>query len=73
MAPFYQGTPQRDNIAAAIDWHTQFDPDEIVPADTVIFQRGRRVEESDVRPGEPPWEEVSKLNYFIWDMLTTLL
>ena len=54
IAPFYNGTHQTANIAAAIDWHAQFDPDETVPADNVIFQRGKRVEESDVRWGEPP-------------------
>lgn len=65
IAPFYNGSHQTANIAAAIDWHAQFDPDEIVPADLVIFQRGKKVDKSDVRQGEAPWEEVSGSHYFM--------
>lgn len=72
MAPFYQDTPQRDNIAAAIDL-PRLEPDDMNPADLVIFQREKKVEQSDVRPGESPWEEVSQLHAFIRDMLTTLI
>lgn len=73
IAPFYNGTHQPANIAAAIDWHAQFGPTEVVPADLVIFQGGKKVDEADVQQGEPPWEEVSKLRAFIRDMLTTLI
>lgn len=66
IAPFYESTVQRENIAAAMDWHAKFDPDEVVPADTVCFQGGRKVEKADVRLEEGlPWEEVSKVHYFM--------
>ena len=73
IAPFYKGSHQQANIAAAINWHAQFYPAEIVPADLVIFQRGQKVDKSDMRPGEAPWEEVSQLHAFLRDVLTTLI
>lgn len=70
MAPFYHETIHRDNVAAAIDWHRQFNCDDVVPADTVFFQGGRKIEKSDLRLKEgPPWEEVSRFHYFLWDMV----
>lgn len=55
MVPFYKSTAQKDNIAAAKDWHSQFASDEMVPADLVIFQKGIKIEESDLRleDGQP--------------------
>lgn len=52
----------KDNIAAAINWHATFAPDDMVPADLVIFQNGKKIEESELRleDGEI-WEEVSKV------------
>ena len=59
MAPFYENTPHKENIAAAIDWHAQFDADELVPMDIVLFQNGKQIEEVDVRLEDgTPWEEV---------------
>ena len=74
IAPFYNGTHQPANIAAAIDWHAQFGPAEVVPADLVIFLGGgQKSWWSRFATGEPPWEEVSKLRAFIKNMLTTLI
>ena len=60
MTAHYEPTPQKENIAAAINWHSQFDPDELVPATTVMFQKGRKIEKSEFRwEDDQPWEEVN--------------
>ena len=61
IAPFYKGTPQEKNIAAAIAWHATFPANEIVPEECPYFQNGEKVEESDIRFEDGlPWQEVSK-------------
>ena len=42
-------------------WHAQFPPDEIVSKETVWFERGKKVDESEIVAGAfEVWEEVSK-------------
>lgn len=61
----YGHTLQKANIEAAIAWHQQFPPDEIVPNETVCFQNGQRVEESPIGYGKGiTWEEVSSIYCF---------
>lgn len=60
VAPFYESTYQKENIAAAIHWHSQFGPYEICPEGLVFFRKGRMIEESEVRLEDGiPWPEVS--------------
>lgn len=62
MSSHYESTPQKDNVAAAINWHSRFPPDEIVPHETVMFQKGRKIEESEFRWEDgQPWEEAGYL------------
>lgn len=62
MASHYKSTPQKDNVAAAINWYSQFPPDEIVPQTTAIFKKGRSIEESESRnDDEKTREEVGYL------------
>lgn len=46
-------------------WHAQFPPDEIVSNEPVWFERGKKVEESEIDASVfKVWEEVSKdLNF----------
>ena len=61
LSEHYNNTPQRANVAAAIDWHKKFPPGERVPGDVVCFQGGQRVEQSQLDPdGEIIWDEVSQ-------------
>lgn len=62
MASHYEPTPQKENVAAAISWHSQFPPDELVPQTTVMFQKARKIEESEFRHEDgQPWEEAGYL------------
>lgn len=64
MASHYQGTGQEINISAAITWHSEFPPDEVVPEGEFMFQKGRKIQESDFRwENGAPWWEVTKLYY----------
>lgn len=49
IAPSYHKPIQKDNVAAAIDWHRRFNCDDVVPTDTVLFQGERKTEMSDLR------------------------
>lgn len=40
--------PQAENIQAAKAWHSQFPLDEDVPDEIVRFQKGRKIEESEM-------------------------
>lgn len=63
MVPHYESTPQKDNVAGAIKWHAQFPPDQLVPETIVMFQKGQKVEESELRlENGQPWYEVRKWN-----------
>ena len=63
MAPHYESTPQKDNVAGAIKWHAQFPPDQLVPETIVMLQKGQKVEESELRlENGQPWYEVRKWN-----------
>lgn len=62
--PFYQNSPQRHNIIALKEWHAQYPGDEIVSNETVWFERGKKVEPSEIVAGAfEVWEEVSKKNF----------
>lgn len=64
MMPHYEGTHQTRNIPAAIAWHSEFPPDEIVPEGEVMFQKGKKIQESDFRWEDGvPWVEVNILHY----------
>ena len=61
LSTHYNKTPQKANVAAAIDWHNEFPPGERVPDDIVCFQDGWRVELSQLDPDKGMvWDEVSK-------------
>ena len=54
---------KKDNVAGAMKWHSQFPPDQFIPVTIVMFQKGRKVEESELRlENGQPWYEVRKLN-----------
>lgn len=44
---YYENSLQCDSIIAMKQWHAQFPPDEIVSNETVWFERGKKVEESE--------------------------
>lgn len=52
-----------ENILAAKVWHSQFSLDEYVPDKMVSFQKGKKIEESELKAGLV-WCEVSEqFNY----------
>ena len=60
IAPYFDSKAMRDNIAAAINWHDTFPPNDMVPADIVVFQNGKIVKEPELRLEDGViWEEVS--------------
>lgn len=64
MLKEYEDTPsQVENIQAARAWHLQFPLDELVPDELVSFQRGKKIEESELRGGLI-WCEVRLYYYF---------
>jgi hypothetical protein len=74
MAPFYESSPEKENIAAAINWHAQFPADEMAPAALTFIQKGEKVNRSQLslEYGQP-WIEVSKMFDFMWDMVLITL
>lgn len=57
MLKEYEGTPQVENILAARAWHSKFALDEYVPKRTVLFEKGKKVEPTELSPGLT-WYEV---------------
>lgn len=53
-----EGTPQVENIKAAKAWYSQFPLNEYVQDETVFFQKGRKIEESEMKASFI-WSEVS--------------
>lgn len=60
MCKEFEGTPQVENIHAAKAWHSQFPLDEYVPDKMVSFQKGKKIEESELKAGLV-WSEVNDL------------
>lgn len=62
MSSHYESTPQKENVAAAINWHSQFPREQLVPYENVMFQKGKKIDESEFRSEDgQPWEEVGYL------------
>lgn len=64
MIKEYEGTPQVENSLAARAWHSQFALDEYVPKQMVLFQKGKKVEPTELSPGLT-WYEVPFLFLFL--------
>lgn len=75
MAPFYESlSPEKENIAAAINWHAQFPADQMAPAALTFFQKGEKVDQSQLSlEFGQPWIEVSKMFDFMWDLVLITL
>jgi hypothetical protein len=67
LTPHYEKTLQKDNINASKAWHSQFPHDQIIPNERLIFQKGKKVEESEIQSENGVvWDEVSKGYYSLW-------
>lgn len=56
-----------ENTYAARAWHARFPLDEYVPDERVSFQKGRKIEESELKAAGLGWCEVSgRFIYVIW-------
>lgn len=55
----FEGIPQVQNIQAAKVWHSQFPLGEYVQDEMVFFQKGKKIEKSELRAGLI-WNEVSE-------------
>ena len=70
LQPLFEHTSQRDNIIAMKAWHARFPSDQVVPEETVWFERGKKVEKDDIVAGQcEVWEEVSQGLYPICEMV----
>lgn len=57
----YENTIQRDNFIAVRKWHSLFLPNQLIPDETVLFQNGIIMAESECRPENGAvWQEVSR-------------
>jgi hypothetical protein len=63
LATFYNKRGQEQNLQAAINWHSEFPPDEFCGYESACFQGGVIKDEAELNLEDEDWYEVSYNSY----------